>query len=190
MRPVGNLRPRWRTHGAGVLALALAALVAAAGITVPSALDVRSREAQVAAARERVAFLRAECERVETLRARAGLGARDGASEPGANRLPAALSSIEAFSAVRMAARDAGVAIETLTAGETVEVGGASVRMRSLSVTGEATTSDLVELPVRLRAEGYPSAVLELSLARERAGVERFRFELELGLFFEGHDER
>lgn len=184
---IHNLRRRLDARGVWVVLPAILAIVGAAGITTPNAVELTSLRANAeraegeAGTREQLSESVAAFERAggEPL-ARAGI-------ERASSVLPANCSTVEVHSAVRLAAREASWKLTLLNVAEPVEVEGfdavGGLARRSIELSGSATFSGMSRLVRSLAAHGYPTRVVNLSLVRENATSAQFEIRAVLALF-------
>lgn len=103
------------------------------------------------------------------------------------DQVPAELEPIEIYNHLRQAAMTYGVelgSIRMMDATDTgLTIGSEAIVSQDVSLTGTATATELCHFVAGLEARGLPCAVTYLNLSRDRRDQDRFRIDLELGLF-------
>lgn len=161
MKRIGNLTPRFGAR-AGTIAPCLVAVLALVGVSMPAVHDLRERELLVDALRAHVEGLRAEHDDLQRWAAAGGFDALEDDLQAARAALPD-LSAVAAFTAVRRAAAELGIEIESLRAVAEVDLGGGAGAYE-LDLVARTSRAALTSLPASLRAAGCPSAVLAGSI--------------------------
>ena len=187
MKPVRNVRRQAALYRAAFLVPVLLLPVAAGGVTVRPALELR----EVQREETRLQELQAHCDARRTALAEFGslekLAVFEALRRELGALVPDSLEPMEIYSQVRHAALVAGVDLGSVRLTEPTDTGlaldGRTVAAQNVALTGEAELGPLVQFVAGLEARGLPLAVTYLNLGRDRRDQATFRFDLEVGLF-------
>lgn len=166
----------------GGLVLAGLLPVAAMGIAVPSAIDLREAKSQVKEVRERLNERDAVKARLEQWGNRDALATLQGLDSVLEQLIPTGEGPLSEFGAVRHAASEVSVKLDDVRHVRSFPVTGASnIFVDEVRVELSAPTEKLLELVDELRAAGHATVALGFNIARENAQRSAFQTELRLG---------
>lgn len=183
-----NMRRGLAAKGALAIVPAVVTLVGLAGIAAPPALNMSQARVELEEAEQRLL----ECEdlngRLESFLAIDGFDRGRAGIQTLRHLLPRDITQVEIFSIARLAARAQGLQLETLSAGEEMDLGLQSeddrIALRELSLTGRSDLDRLVGFVELLKVYGYPTGVLQFSIQRARSEDLDFEYAMGLGFFY------
>lgn len=181
----------WQANAYALLVLpAVAVLLGLTGVTSGPLLSVRDARLRYGLAEQELERLRAHALQLVELRRVADPGALRTEAARLDGLLPERLEPLDVFTVLRLAAAAVGLGLDAIELGVrydlAAEVHGETVYMQGVRVTAEAEPAVLVSFVDAVRTAGFPTAVLELSMARVSTRRPAFQTVLHLGLLHRG----
>ena len=181
----------WQPGAAGAyIAPAVLVLMGLLGVTTGPLLDVRDARQGFDAAEERLEEFRLEQARLAELKLWVDPERVEALTRELDQLLPADLAPLEVFTLVRLAAQATGLALEAVDLGPVydlvAEIDGETIYMQEVRVSAQDHPVALMRFLRALREGGYPTAVLELTLARQSPASETFQARFSIGLLYRG----
>lgn len=184
MRHSDNLRHGRLSRSAWILVPAALAIVATSGVVSRPAMRLGEARTTRARAEERLAQRAEELHRSEELARLAGTTDLAATAQAVRDLVPGPLSSLDTHGLVVLAARRAGLALESIEIGDptttTFQDLGDRVLARRVDVKGVGSLESIASTVDALRSAGLPVSVSEATLARSTVTVGAFEVRMTL----------
>ncbi|KAA3606731.1 MAG: hypothetical protein DWQ01_17090 [Planctomycetota bacterium] len=181
-----NLNAKQRLRRGVYLAPVFLSVIALTGVPMIPGGNLRALEAQKVEAQNRLEEMQGIQERLGAIRELSAERRLGEAADRLRSMIPESLSSLEIHGILRFLVEKVGLRLSGITFGDVVDLdlsgGGKKLVLREVELGLEGRLAQLFQWLDILRAQGYPTAVLQVRLTRSSERAVQFGVQLKVGL--------